>query len=636
MPMSFSSFSVSFSESSFIRPISLCPTPAKASLRSFPDAVHNFHSLTSGRLVCYGGAANFCQRFYGLRIWIMESLNLRQRNRKYGPANEFKSIRSQEKDHLTNHLETISSYSNEATRTTPQSEENSSPNYQPHVPVEVVTSMESEAVLQTHSSNFSFEGSKAPSLCIAVIGATGELARRKIFPALFALYYSGFLPENIGIFGYSRKNLTEEEMRSILASTLTCRIDHQQNCEDKMDAFLSRIYYLNGGYDNICGMSKLNARMEQIEGGSEANRIFYLSVPQECLLDVASSLASNAQTQKGWNRIIIEKPFGFDALSSHRLTQSLLTKFEEKQIYRIDHLLGRNLIENLTVLRFANLVFLPLWSRTYIRNVQVILSEDLGVQAGRYFDGYGIIRDIVHSHILQTIALLAMESPISLDGEDVRNEKVKVLRSIRKLEPSNIILGQYKSSSGDKVDLCLNSLTPTYFAAALYIDNARWDGVPFLIKAGLGLIKHRVEIRIQFHHVPGNLYRERIGHNFDLATNELILRDMPDEAILVRVNNKIPGLGLQLDSPELNLLYKDKYKVEMPDSYEHLLLDVIDGDNHLFMRSDELAAAWNILAPVLNEMDKKNIVPELYELGGRGPVGAYYLWAKHGVPWPED
>nr|POF02423.1 glucose-6-phosphate 1-dehydrogenase 4, chloroplastic [Quercus suber] len=608
---------VPLSESSVSTPFSLCsPTPLKVPPCNFPGALNNIHSLTGGRLVCYGGGANFCRRFYGLRLWILESLNLQQRNRKCGPAHEFKSIRSQEKDHLANHLETTSSCEGQVinlhndsieTTSTQPPEESSAQNYEPDVSTEVVTSIESKAFQQTHSSSSSIEDSKAPSLCIAVIGATGELARGKIFPALFALYYSGFLPENVGIFGYSRKDLTDEELRSIIASTLTCRVDHQSNCGDKMDAFLSRTYYLNGGHDNTHGMSKLNARMEQIEGKSEANRIFYLSVPQEALLDVSSCLASNAQTQKGWNRIIIEKPFGFDALTSHQLTKSLLSKFQEKQLYRIDHLLGRNLIENLTVLRFANLVFQPLWSRTYIRNVQVILSEDLAVPTGRYFDGYGIIRDIVHSHILQTIALLAMEPPISLDGEDIRNEKVKVLRSIRKLEPSDIILGQYKASTGDKVDVYLNSLTPTYFASALFIDNARWDGVPFLIKAGLGLINHRVEIRIQFHRVPGNIYCERIGHNIDLATNELILRDAPDEAILVRVNNKIPGLGLQLDSPELNLLYKDKYKAEVPDSYEHLLLDVIDGDSHLFMRSDELAAAWNILTPVLHEIDRKNI-----------------------------
>ncbi|KAE8660186.1 Glucose-6-phosphate 1-dehydrogenase 4 [Hibiscus syriacus] len=495
----------------------------------------------------------------------------------------------------------------------------------------------------TSSSNLNVDNNHGrPSLCIAVIRATGELAKKKIFPALFALYYSGFLPENVGIFGYSRKDLTDEELRSLIASTLTCRIDHQfsfyngicflelhyevysmRDCGDKMNAFLSRTYYLNGGYDNKEGMSQLNSRMEQIEGGYRANRIFYLSIPHEALQDVASSLADNAQTKKGWNRIIIEKPFGFDAGSSQL----------------IDHLLGRNLIENLTVLRFSNLVFEPLWSRTYIRNVQVVLSEDLSMPRGRYFDGYGVIRDIVHSRMLQTIALLAMEPPISLDGEDIRNEKVKVLRSIRELEPSDVILGQYKATSRDKVDVSLSSRTPTFFAAALYIDNARWDGVPFMIKAGVGLIKHRqdlLEIRIQFNSVPGNLYRERIGHSTDLSTNELILRDEPDEAILVKINNKIPGLGLQLDSSELNLLYKDKYTVEVPDSYEHLLLDVIDGDNHLFLRSDELAAAWSIITPVLQWIDQNNMAPELYELGGRGPVGSYYLSAKHGVRWADD
>ncbi|KAH9734031.1 Inactive glucose-6-phosphate 1-dehydrogenase 4 [Citrus sinensis] len=509
----------------------------------FPATGKNIHTVTSDRFVLYGGSATICQRFCGLRLWLLDRLHLKHCSKKHG-LSESKVIKNQDK--LDSHLETSSSNDG-------RDSEGVSTLSVPNV------TKRPTSKLQAHSPNFLVQSDQAPSLCIAVIGATGELARRKIFPALFALYYSGFLPENVGIVGYSRKNLTDEDLRSIIASTLTCRIDHRENCGDKIDAFLSRTYYLNGGYDNREGMLKLSALMEHIE---------------------------------------------------------------EKQLYRIDHLLGRNLIENLTVLRFSNLIFEPLWSRTYIRSIQVILSEEMGVQSGRYFDGYGIIRDIVHSHILQTIALLAMEPPISLNGEDIRNEKmsltscvllnlvkgikasvyqvaayvnviVKVLRSIRRLEPSNVILGQYKATFDDKVDVKLNSLTPTYFAAILYIDNARWDGVPFLIKAGTGLIKHRV-------------------------------------------NNKVPGLGLQLDASELNLLYKDKYNAEVPDSYEHLLLDVIDGDNHLFMRSDELTAAWNILNPVLQEIDKNNIAPELYELGGRGPVGAYYLWAKHGVQWTED
>ncbi|KAK6911682.1 Glucose-6-phosphate dehydrogenase, C-terminal, partial [Dillenia turbinata] len=612
-------------------------------------------SPTNGHLLLHGGAANYRRRFCGLKLWILEILDIWQPKRECGRRGEIKRLKIQNNDQCREQEELSLLHERKASESDQQSilttdvvaeAENATSQHagkftssdHSKISAEMAApKAASSSLLQTSSASYHIQHDVEPSLCIAVIGATGELARRKIFPALFALYYSGFLPENVGIFGYSRKNLTDDDLRSIIASTLTCRVDHQENCGDKMDAFLNRTFYLNGGYDNKVGMSKLNARMEQIEDGTKANRIFYLSVPQEALLDVASSLASNAQTLKGWNRIIIEKPFGLDAVSSHRLTQYLLSSFEEKQIYRIDHLLGRNLIENLTVLRFSNLVFEPLWSRTFIRNIQINLSEELGAQMqGRYFDGYGIIRDIVHSHILQTIALLAMEPPISLDGEDIRNEKVKVLRSIRRLDPSDCILGQFKASSEDKVNVFTNSLTPTFFAAALYIDNARWDGVPFLIKAGMGLIKHRVEIRIQFHHVPGNLYRERIGHNIDLATNELILRDAPDEAILVKVNNKIPGLGLQLDASELNLLYKDKYNMEVPDSYEHLLLDVIDGDNHLFMRSDELAAAWSILTPVLKEIDKKNIAPELYELGGRGPVGAYYLYAKHGVRWADE
>ncbi|KAJ6756991.1 GLUCOSE-6-PHOSPHATE 1-DEHYDROGENASE G6PD [Salix koriyanagi] len=612
MSLSFPTLSIPSWDSSTSRHISQCSSSLHVSAGSFQGVTKNS-----------GGGAGLCRGFCGLKVWVIERFNLWQKKREFGPLKEFMTVKNQN----------LPDDSVEETKRLSKSEESLLHEHQVDPFTNVVPS-------QSHSLNHETEGGRGPSLCIAVIGATGELARAKIFPALFALYYSGFLPEDVVIFGYSRKDLTDEDLRSLIASTLTCRIDHQQNCGDKMEAFLRKTYYLNGGYDNCVGMSKLNARMEQIEGGSKANRIFYLSVPQEALLDVASRLADNAQTHKGWNRIIIEKPFGFDALSSQQFTKSLLSKFEEKQLYRIDHLLGRNLIENLTVLRFSNLVFEPLWSRTYIRNIQIILSEDLHSQTRRYFDGYGIIRDIVHSHILQTIALLAMEPPISLDGEDIRNEKasfqVKVLRSIRRLDPSDVILGQCKATSGDKVGVNLNNLTPTFFAAALYIDNARWDGVPFLIKTGLGLIKHRVEIRINFHNVPGNLYRKHLGHNIDLATNELILSDAPDEAILVKINNKIPGLGLQLDASELNLLYKDKYNAEVPDSYEHLLLDVIDGDNHLFMRSDELAAAWNILTPILQEIDKNHTTPELYEVGGRGPIGPYYLYAKHGVRWIDD
>jgi glucose-6-phosphate 1-dehydrogenase len=486
------------------------------------------------------------------------------------------------------------------------------------------------------SSLMDGKSTSEPSLSISVIGATGELARSKVFPALFALYYSGFLPQDVNIFGYSRKSITDEGLRFMIEANLTCRVDHHENCDEKLNKFLERTYYIDAGHDNKDGMTRLNSRIAQIEGTHASNRIFYLAVPQEALLDVALSLADCAQSKQGWNRIIIEKPFGFTGVSSHRVTQSLLSRFTEEQIYRIDHLLGKDLIENLTVLRFSNLVFEPLWNRNYVRNVQVIFSEETATELqGRYFGNYGIIRDIVHSHILQTIALFAMEPPVSLEGEDIRDEKVKVLRSIRKVDLEDVVLGQLKDTSG-KVDRYTKSMTPTYFSAAMYIDNARWDGVPFLIKTGMGLMKNRAEIRIQFRHVPGNIYRERFGHDIDLDTNELVLCDQPEEAILLKVNNKVPGLGLQLDASELNLLYRDKYKVEVPDSYEHLLLDVLDGDSHLFMRSDELAAAWEVLTPIIHAIDQSRVAPELYEAGDKGPVNAYYLAAKHGVRWDDD
>ncbi|KAL4202229.1 hypothetical protein AMTRI_Chr02g220040 [Amborella trichopoda] len=629
-------------------------TPSQISAHNFPVVFKHRHSTLRTSFLPCRDAFNLCSSIFGFKAWIHDKFKLQTSIRKHGQRMMPSGSDIQQKEDLLHKVVlSLSCEEQEPEEVHTSRAVLNGSNEQVSIETSQITD---RSVLSDPSSvpgsfdsiggvpsslpeneYHSYHRHGTPSLSIAVIGATGELARNKVFPALFALYYSGFLPENVSIFGYSRKQLTDEDLRSMIAGTLTCRVDHQANCGDKMDAFLKSTYYLNGGYDNKVGMANLNSRMKHTEDGSEANRIFYLSVPQEALLDVALSLADSAQSKHGWNRVIIEKPFGFDAQSSYNLTHTLLSKYNEQQIYRIDHLLGRDLIENLTVLRFSNLVFEPLWSRTYIRNVQVILSEDWGIEkSGRYFDGYGIIRDIVHSHILQLIALFAMEPPVSLDGEDIRNEKVKVLRSIRKLGLDDVVLGQYKASATDKTDIYLNSLTPTFFAAALYIDNARWDGVPFLIKAGMGLIKHRVEIRIQFHHVPGNLYRDRIGHNIDLATNELILRDQPDEAILVKINNKVPGLGLQLDTSELNLLYRDKYNVEIPDSYEHLLLDVIDGDNHLFLRGDELEAAWSILSPILREMDDKKVSPELYQFGGRGPLGAYYLGANHGVRWADD
>ncbi|XP_031105450.1 glucose-6-phosphate 1-dehydrogenase, chloroplastic-like [Ipomoea triloba] len=491
-----------------------------------------------------------------------------------------------------------------------------------------------------------FELAKEESmLSITVVGASGDLAKKKIFPALFALFYEDCLPENFVVFGYARTKMNDEELRDMISTTLTCRIDKRENCDAKMEQFLKRCFYHSGQYSSEDHFAELDRKLKEKEGGRVSNRLFYLSIPPNIFVDVVKCASGKASSTSGWTRVIVEKPFGRDSESSRELTRCLMKYLTEEQIFRIDHYLGKELVENLSVLRFSNLVFEPLWSRNYIRNVQFIFSEDFGTEGrGGYFDNYGIIRDIMQNHLLQILALFAMETPVSLDAEDVRNEKVKVLRSMRPLQLEDMVIGQYKGHSKglkshpgytDDPTVPKDSITPTFAALALFINNARWDGVPFLMKAGKALHTKRAEIRVQFRHVPGNLYKNNFGTDMDKATNELVLRLQPDEAIYLKVNNKIPGLGMRLDRSDLNLLYRAKYPTEIPDAYERLLLDAIEGERRLFIRSDELDAAWALFTPLLKELEEKKIAPELYPYGSRGPVGAHYLAAKHNVRWGD-
>lgn len=480
---------------------------------------------------------------------------------------------------------------------------------------------------------------------ITVVGASGDLAKKKIFPALFALYYEGCLPKNFTVYGYARSKMTDAELRNMVSKTLTCRIDKRENCSEKMEQFLQRCFYHSGQYDSQENFADLDKKLKEHEGGRVSNRLFYLSIPPNIFVDAVRCASLSASSGNGWTRVIVEKPFGRDSESSAALTKALKQYLQEDQIFRIDHYLGKELVENLSVLRFSNLIFEPLWSRQYIRNVQLIFSEDFGTEGrGGYFDNYGIIRDIMQNHLLQILALFAMETPVSLDAEDIRNEKVKVLRSMRPLQLENVVIGQYKSHTKggvtypaytDDKTVPKDSLTPTFAAAALFINNARWDGVPFLMKAGKALHTKRAEIRVQFRHVPGNLYNRNFGTDLDQATNELVIRVQPDEAIYLKINNKVPGLGMRLDRSNLNLHYAARYSKEIPDAYERLLLDAIEGERRLFIRSDELDAAWSLFTPLLQELEEKKIIPEYYPYGSRGPVGAHYLAARYNVRWGD-
>ncbi|XP_042477739.1 glucose-6-phosphate 1-dehydrogenase, chloroplastic-like [Macadamia integrifolia] len=459
-------------------------------------------------------------------------------------------------------------------------------------------------------------GNAKSTISITVVGASGDLAKKKIFPALFALFYENWLPEHFTIFGYARSKMSDEELRNLISKTLTCRIDQRENCSCKMDQFLQRCFYHSGQYNSDQNFSELDKKLKEKEVGRLPNRLFYLSIPPNIFMDVVRCVSHCSSSANGWTRVIVEKPFGRDLVSSRELTRYLKQYLTEDQIFRIDHYLGKELVENLSVLRFSNLVFEPLWSRNYISNVQLIFSEDFGTQ------GRGGLFLFLNMVLLQ----------------------VKVLRSMRPLQIDDLFIGQYKghSSGGksypgytDDPTVPNDSLTPTFAAAALFIDNARWDGVPFLMKAGKALHTKGAEIRVQFKHVPGNLYKRNFGTDLDKATNELVLCVQPDEAIYLRINNKVPGLGMSLDRSDLYLLYKARYPKEIPDAYERLLLDAIEGERRLFIRSDELDAAWALFTPVLKELEERKIAPELYPYGSKGPVGARYLAEKYNARWGD-
>ncbi|CAG9463807.1 unnamed protein product [Pedinophyceae sp. YPF-701] len=491
------------------------------------------------------------------------------------------------------------------------------------------------------------EVDKKDHLTLVVLGASGDLAKKKIFPALFALYVEGVLPKHFDIVGYARSDLSREAFIERISGRLPCRGDEKGlKCRDRIAEFLDHVTYVPGNYDSIEDFQNLDASLQELEKGhTRANRLFYFSLPPSVFLDACKCTARGASSSTGWTRVIVEKPFGRDLKSAQELNRGMKEHLDEEQIYRIDHYLGKELVENLTVLRFSNLVFEPLWSRDFIRNVQITFTEDFGTDGrGGYYDQYGVIRDIIQNHLLQVLALFAMEPPVSLQAEDVRNEKVKTVKSIAEINMDDVVVGQYRGTASaegkekgylDDPTVPAGSLTPTFAAMCLFINNARWDGVPFLIKAGKALNQRRGEIRIQFRHVPGNLYRDIYPETARNNTNELVIEIQPEEAIYMKLNNKIPGLGLRLGTTRLNLQYRAGPDVATPDAYERMILDAINGDKRLFIRDDELEAAWKLFDPMLQQLEQRRVVPEPYPYGSRGPIGSHYLAAKYGARWGD-
>lgn len=481
-------------------------------------------------------------------------------------------------------------------------------------------------------------------LCIVVIGASGDLAMRKIYPALFALYCQKLLPDAFHIAGFARTAFSRDDFHARIARHLTCRYTPGEQCGPEISAFLERCSYRAGDYDDAGAFRALDKELRALGGDQAARRVYYLAIPPFLFETVADALADAGGTaaagEAGWPRVVIEKPFGSDRASSDALTQRLARVFQEEQTYRIDHYLGKAVVQNLLVLRFANLVFDPLWNRQYIEHVRISWMEDIGLE-GRagYFDEYGIIRDVMQNHLLQILALTAMEPPVSLESRDIRDEKVKVLRCIPPVGLEDLAVGQYTRADSkgaerpgyaEEEGVPRDSRTPTYAAAVLAVRNRRWDGVPFLLRAGKGLNARMTEIRIRFRQVPGMLFARAAGH---LSPNELVIRVQPDEGITFRTVSRIPGLRLELDETELDLSYAKAFAQEIPDAYETLLLDVLRGDRSLFIRADELEAAWDVFTPALHALEQQGIRPRGYPFGGTGPAAAEALAARYNATW---
>uniref|UniRef100_A0A5B7A7U3 Glucose-6-phosphate 1-dehydrogenase n=1 Tax=Davidia involucrata TaxID=16924 RepID=A0A5B7A7U3_DAVIN len=479
-------------------------------------------------------------------------------------------------------------------------------------------------------------------LSIIVLGASGDLAKKKTFPALFNLYRQGFLQSSeVHIFGYARTKISDDDLRNRIRGYLI-QGTSSEHSED-VSMFLQLIKYVSGSYDTEEGFRLLDKEIsayEQLRNSVEGSsrRLFYLALPPSVYPPVCKMIKNccmNKSDLGGWTRIVVEKPFGKDLDSAEKLSAQIGELFDEPQIYRIDHYLGKELVQNLLVLRFANRFFLPLWNRDNIDNVQIVFREDFGTEGrGGYFDEYGIIRDIIQNHLLQVLCLVAMEKPVSLKPEHIRDEKVKVLQSVIPIKDEEVVLGQYEGYTDDPT-VPDKSNTPTFATVILRIHNERWEGVPFILKAGKALNSRKAEIRVQFKEVPGDIFKcQKQGRN------EFVIRLQPLEAIYMKLTVKQPGLEMSAVQSELDLSYKQRYQgVTIPEAYERLILDTIKGDQQHFVRRDELKAAWEIFTPLLHGIDNGEFKPKTYKPGSRGPVEADELLERagyvqtHGYIW---
>jgi glucose-6-phosphate 1-dehydrogenase len=493
----------------------------------------------------------------------------------------------------------------------------------------------------------------APPTVVVIFGASGDLTARKLIPAVYNLSHDNLLPADFFLVGYGRKPIPDEEFRTLAAGAIK-EFSRRELDAGVWERVATHTSYVAGGYDERAAFDRLAAHIDAIEQrlGRELQRVFYISTPPSVFAPIllnlgASGLGAKHLGRPHHSKVIIEKPFGHDLASARALNETIRSVFEEYQVYRIDHYLGKETVQDLLVQRFANAIFEPLWNRNFIDSVQITVAEEVGVGArGGYYEQSGCLRDMIQNHTMQLVALTAMEPPVSLDAEAVRDEKVKVLKAISPLTigpggdvaraqyVGGMIAGKEVKGYVDEEGIAAHSATETYAAIRLSINNWRWQGVPFYLRSGKRMARRVSEIAVNFKCPPGTLFAE--GGRFDLAANTLSFQIQPDEGLSLILNTKIPGLETRTQPVKMSFRYATTFGSNTPEAYERLVLDAMIGDGTLFIRGDEAETSWKLYTPVLDywrSVGREGL--DAYSAGSWGPASSDALLAKRDHTWRQ-
>ncbi len=480
---------------------------------------------------------------------------------------------------------------------------------------------------------------------IVLFGGSGDLARRKLLPALYNLALQRLLPASFAVVGAARRASSDDEFRKELHDAVAEFSRTKPMSEEVWGAFAQNIRFV--ATPNDAGYESLRTTLDKVDAevGTNGNRLFYLATPPQAYVPIVRAIGAHRLRGPGWSRVVVEKPFGHDLQSAMELTSVVHEVFREDEIFRIDHYLGKETVQNILVLRFANGIFEPIWNRQYVDHVQITVAESLGVEErADYYEHAGAMRDIVQNHVLQLMALVGMEPPAAFDDRSVRDEKVKVLRALRPIAEREVaartVRGRYaagfiegKAVPGyrDEPGVSPDSKTETFVALRCFIDNWRWEGIPFFIRTGKRLPKRTTEIAIRFRVAPHRIFNKESSEGLD--ANELVLRIQPDEGISLTFGAKVPVQGFRIRTVNMDFVYGASFMLDAPDAYETLILDALRGDATLFTRRDEVEQQWAFVDPILAAWAKD--VPALspYPAGSWGPAEADTLIERDGRTW---